>query len=1139
MKKVCFDGNSAAAHIAYLMSEVSAIYPITPSSTMAEVCDEWQAQGKKNIFDKKLDIVEMQSEAGAAGAVHGSLVGGALSTTFTASQGLLLMIPNMYKIAGELLPCVFHVAARALSTHALSIFGDHSDVMACRATGFAMLCSSSVQESMDFALASHLATLNSSIPFLHFFDGFRTSHEIQKIDMIELEDVKKVCPWDKIEQFKSRRLNPQNPTQMGTAQNPDIYFQNREACNSYHNSVYSHVVNAFKDVEKITGRSYAPFEYVGSKTAKRVVVLMGSASETMEDYVNFSLSQGEEIGVLKVRLYRPFNSKAFCDAIPNTCEKICVLDRTKESGSLYEPLALDVISALNENGKNIKVVAGRYGLGGKEFSYSHAKAVFDNLTFENPKNHFTVGIDDDVTNTSLEVNPFDINSNCYEMKFYGLGSDGTVSANKNSIKIIGENTQKFIQGYFEYDSKKSGSLTISHLRVSDHPIKKTFTLTSANFVACHNFSYVGKFDMLSGLKEKGTVLLNTTLSKNELSDFLPTDFVDTLKKKNAKLYIIDATKVANLCDLGNKINIVMQTAFFKITNIIDYKKARDLIKDAVRKTYGKKGEKIVNSNISAVDKTDELLEEVDISTLVGHEPQTQTCENKYYENFIRPIETKQGDSLKVSAFSPSGTVPTNTSRFEKRGVAENLPNWIPQNCIQCGQCVLSCPHACLKSKIFEGEELDAPNALGVPGKKFKLQLSPLDCTGCGVCASVCPVKNKALEMVRAKEILEKEKKNLEIFESLTPCANKFGSNTPKGLQFEESYFEFSGACAGCGETPYIKLATNLFGDRMIIANATGCSSIYGGSAPTCPYSQNKLGHGPSWASSLFEDNAEFGMGISIAQKSLKANALEQVNEFIASNTHPELNQELQSLTTLATPTSVEEIKSKLKSLPKTQLIDNLINNIDNLITKSVWIVGGDGWAYDIGYGGLDHILNSKENVNILVLDTEVYSNTGGQSSKSTPRGATAKFASLGKNTAKKDLGMIAMTHSNCYVAQVSLGADMLQTIKAFKEAESFDGPSLIIAYAPCINHGVNMKNSSLLMKQAVQSGYWQTYRFNPTKEQPLSVDSPAPSLDYKEFLLCQTRFKALSKTNPEQFEELLEESKNDALKRRERLLKLQ
>lgn len=1076
MRKVCYDANTAAAHIAYSMSEVSAIYPITPSSPMAESCDEWQTQGKLNIFDKQMKIVEMQSEAGAAGAVHGSLVAGALSTTFTASQGLLLMIPNMYKIAGELLPSVFHVAARALSTHALSIFGDHSDVMATRQTGFNMICSASVQESMDLALASHLVTLYSSIPVVHFFDGFRTSHEIQKIDEITLDEIKSVVPWDKIQEFKSRALDPNHPKQMGTAQNPDIYFQNREACNIYYEKAYEHILHAFSDVEKITGRHYSPYEFYGDKDAENVVVVMGSAGETLKDYVDYANSKGEKLGVVQVRVYRPFVASAFSNSIPNSAKRICVLDRTKESGSLYEPLALDAISAMGEQNRNIKVVAGRYGIGGKEFCYKHAKAVFDNLSCDKPKNHFAVGINDDVTNSSLTVDEsFDISSNCYEMRFYGLGSDGTVSANKNSIKIIGENTNKFVQGYFEYDSKKSGSVTISHLRVSDTPIRQPFNTTSCDFVACHNYSFIGKFDMLKGLKQNATVLLNTVLDEQGLSENLPRDFVEKLKQTHSRLFVVDATKIADENKLRGKINIIMQTAFFKISNIIPFDEACEKIKDATRKTYGKKGEEVVNANLAAVDQTTALLKEINVKNLKGKEIVENANQDKYYNDFIRPIILKNGDDIPVSKFSPDGSVPTDTSKFEKRGVAENVPCWIKENCIQCGRCVMSCPHACLNAKIFNDADtnIESAPAFGVKDAKYRLQLSPLDCTGCGVCSAVCPAKNKALVMTPINEILEKEKKNLEIFEQIQQIDTIFNKYSTKGLQFHKGYFEFSGACAGCGETPYIRLATALFGDKMVIANATGCSSIYGGSAPTCPYSKDKNGKGPAWASSLFEDNAEFGLGMALAESS----------------------------------------------------------------DKSIWIVGGDGWAYDIGYGGLDHVLNSGVNVNILVLDTEVYSNTGGQSSKATPRGATAKFASAGKKMAKKNLALIAMANANCYVSQVSLGADMEQTIKAFKEAQAFDGPSIIIAYAPCISHGINMSNSSLEMKNAVASGYWTTFRYNPTLPQPLVIDSPQPTLNFKDFLLSQNRFRALSKTNPDEFDKLLQECESDAKIRRKNIEK--
>ena len=1075
MRKVCYDANTAAAHIAYSMSEVSAIYPITPSSPMAESCDEWQAQGKLNIFDKQMKIVEMQSEAGAAGAVHGSLVAGALSTTFTASQGLLLMIPNMYKIAGELLPAVFHVAARALSTHALSIFGDHSDVMATRQTGFNMICSSSVQESMDLALVSHLSSLYSSIPVVHFFDGFRTSHEIQKIDEITLDEIKSIVPWDKIDEFKTRALNPNNPKQMGTAQNPDIYFQNREACNKFYEKAYEHILHAFSDVEKITGRHYSPYEFYGDKNAEYVVVVMGSAGETLKDYIDYQNSNGQKLGIVQVRVYRPFVASAFCQSIPLSAKRICVLDRTKESGSLYEPLALDVISALNEQGRNIQVFAGRYGLGGKEFCYKHAKSVFDNLGQPHPKNHFTVGIIDDVTNSSLPLDhDFDISTNCYEMRFYGLGSDGTVSANKNSIKIIGENTNKFVQGYFEYDSKKSGSVTISHLRVCDTPIRSAFNTTSCDFVACHNYSFIGKFDMLKGLKQNATVLLNTVLDEKGLSENLPKDFVDKLKKTSSHLFVVDATKIADENKLRGKINIIMQTAFFKISNIIPFNKACDLIKAATRKTYGKKGEEVVASNLNAVDQTNALLHEINVSNLVGREIEQNSNQDGYYNDFIRPIILKNGDDIPVSKFCPDGSVPTDTAKFEKRGVAENIPQWIKENCIQCGRCVMSCPHACLAAKVFkEDSDIESAPAFGVKDAKYRLQLSPLDCTGCGVCAAVCPAKNKALVMTETNKILEKEKNNLEKFEKIEQTDTIFNKFSTKGQQFHRGYFEFSGACAGCGETPYIRLATALFGDKMVIANATGCSSIYGGSAPTCPFSKDKNGKGPAWASSLFEDNAEFGLGMAMAEQN----------------------------------------------------------------DKSIWIIGGDGWAYDIGYGGLDHVLNSGANVNILVLDSEVYSNTGGQASKSTPRGATAKFASAGKKMAKKNLALMAMANNNCYVAQVSLGADMEQTIKAFKEAEAFDGPSIIIAYSPCISHGIDMSSSSLEMKNAVQSGYWTTFRFNPTLENPLTIDSPAPTVDFREFLLSQNRFRSLLKTNPSEFNLLLGECEKDAKTRRKNIEK--
>lgn len=1147
--KITVDGNTASAHIAYKLSEVAGIYPITPSSTMAEVCSTWADEGKQNIFGKTMIVREMQSEAGASGAVHGSLVCGALTTTFTASQGLLLMIPNMYKIAGELLPTVFHVSARALATHALSIFGDHSDVMAVRQTGFSMLCSSSVQECLDMALASHIATLNSSVPFLHFFDGFRTSHEIQKIEDISDEDIKSIYPYQKMQELKKMALDPLCPRQQGTAQNPDIFFQNREACNKKYSEVYGHVLNAFKNIEMITGRKYAPFEYYGHPKATYVLVIMGSGADTAIETINNLVEKGEKVGVVKVRLYRPFNTKAFCEALPKTTKKIAVLDRTKESASPIEPLCEDVAYALAENGLNIDVIGGRYGLGSKEFYPKHVYAVVENLKQKISKNHFTVGINDDVTYLSLTDNNFNLNDNLKEYKFYGLGSDGTVGANKNTIKIIGENTDNFVQGYFEYDSKKSGSLTTSHLRISSTPINKPYVIEKADLVAIHNFSFVDRYDLTNNLKPNSIVILNTALDKENVCKYLPQKFIEDLKNANSKLYIINAQKIAEEVGLGNKINVVMQTAFFKLANVIDYSIAKQKMQEAIKKTYGKKGDEVVTKNLQAIEKAESQIVQVEIKNSFAQNTLIKNTESDYYANFIEPIESLNGNSLKVSAFNERGFVPTNTSKFLKRGIAEKLPCWNSQNCIQCGLCVTACPHSVIHAKLLDPKEIKnapekfvTPNAYGVPEKKYKLQISPLDCTGCGVCSKVCPAKNKALVMVPAKAILEREKENYEYFKALNAQEVPFTTSIPKGLQFKKSYFEFSGACAGCGETPYIKIVSQLFGKDMIIANATGCSSIYGGNAPVCPYAKDASGNGPAWANSLFEDNAEFGMGMSFAIENNK----QMLKGYVETYLNKTKSKKIKELLTMwlennliLTHEEYENLTALLNKAPQSTELNNILLYKNYFTKKSLWVIGGDGWAYDIGYGGLDHLLASKQNVNILVLDSEVYSNTGGQASKSTPKGATAKFAGSGKGTKKKDLGQMAMSYGTAYVASVSLGADMSQTIKAFKEAEEYNGVSIIIAYAPCVNHGFDMSNSNGEMKKAVSSGYWNLYRFNPSKPKPLEIDSIEPTSSYKEFLLGESRFKALYKTNPALAEELFAESEKDAKTRRKALLNLQ
>lgn len=1172
------DGNTAASKIAYFLSEVAEIYPITPSSAMAENCDEWASKGKKNIFGNKLMIRELQSEAGAVGALHGSLSAGALSTTFTASQGLLLMIPTMYKIAGELLPTVFHVSARALATHALSIFGDQSDIMAVRSTGFNLLCSGSVQEVYDLALVAHIASLNTSLPFVHFFDGFRTSHEVQKIQEISEEDIKKVFPFDKVKEFKERALNPLKPMQKGTAQNPDIFFQNREACNTYYSKVYGEVEKAMQLVGNISGRYYKPFEYYGDKNAEQIIVMMGSGAQTVEETVDYLNKQGYKVGLVKVRLYRPFNAQAFCKIIPNSVKQIAVLDRTKESGAIGEPLYVDVLSALAENEKSyIKVLGGRYGLGSKEFTPDCVKAVFDNFKAQKPINGFTVGINDDVTNLSLPLTGFHLpNEDTISLKFFGLGSDGTVSANKNSIKIIGEHTNSFIQGFFEYDSKKSGSITISHLRISKHPIKSAYLVTSPDFIAIHNYSFVAKYNLIENLKQGGTVLLNTVLDQDGLSQELPLNFVEHLKKKNAKLFVINAQKIASDCGLGNKINVIMQSAFFKITNIVEPEKVYDSLKKAIHTTYGRKGEAIVNKNIVALDRGFSEIVEINIRALKGfdHEESKQNTD-KYFNEYIRPINRLEGDKLPVSAFSPDGNVPTGTTKFEKRGIALQCPEWLKDNCIQCGFCVMSCPHSALRAVLVKNENLglganaskknvpetfETKDALGVPNHQYKIQLSPLDCTGCGVCQSVCPAVNKALKMVLTTDILDKERQNYEFVKTLKQEKAPFPTDLPKGLQFLTSYFEYNYACGGCGETPYIRLATCLFGDSMIIANATGCSSIYGGSAPACPYTKDENGSGPAWANSLFENNAEFGFGIKLGINAKKQQLKENIEKFLGIQTedgeeksskiltekiNPELELELKNWLNepnKANKAEIEKIAQLLekeiktsKNHEKIETIKSIVENKDYLAKKSVWMIGGDGWAYDIGYGGLDHVLASDEDVNLLVLDTEVYSNTGGQSSKSTPKGAYAKFSASGKTTGKKDLGALAMNYPNAYVASVSMGADMIQCIKAFKEAEAHKGPSLIIAYSPCTNHGFNMSNTFLEMKKAVDSGYWFLYRNNPNAKIRFSLDSKEPKLDYEAFLMGESRYSSVAKQNPELAKKLFTQSAEDAKLRYKKL----
>ncbi len=1072
MKKKILDGNSATAYVAYAMSEIFAIYPITPSTPMAELCDKWTSEGKTNLFSKTPKVVEMQSEAGAAGVLHGALTAGALCTTFTASQGLLLMIPEMYKIAGELLPAVFHVSARSISTHALCIFGDHQDVMACRQTGFAMLCSSSVQEAHDFAFLAHLCSLQSSIPFLHFFDGFRTSHETTNVDVLEYDEMKSLVDERAVAHFRNRALTPNAPVCRGTAQNSDVYFQNREACNPYHVAVVEVVKGAMQRFGAATGRVYAPFEYVGAKDAEHVVVMMGSGSATMEETALHLNAQGKKTGLIKVRLYRPFSTSDFLSVLPKTCKKIAVLDRTKESGATGEPLFLDVCACVwaDETRKNVKIVGGRYGLGSKEFNPTCALAVFRNLESETPKHPFTVGIVDDVTFLSLPTDEKLILPmiNGVACKFYGLGSDGTVGANKNSVKIIGEHTDFFVQAYFCYDSRKSGGTTVSHVRFSNTPIEKSYLVENADFIACHNPSYLGRIDMLDSLKTGGIFLLNCPWQGEELWAHIPKSIQRVLVEKKAQFYVADATKLAFEVGLKGRTSVVMQALFFLLNErLLPYEKAISLLKEQLISTFTPKGERVVNANLLAVDKAKETLVKVDVPSarigLTNAEDAPQT--NAYFSDFIAPILRLEGDKLPVSAFHADGSVPTGTTKLEKHGAPQLLPKWIKENCIQCNQCAFVCPHACIRPFLFANETkretaFDGLPALGVPNHTFRIQVSPLDCMGCSVCANTCPTKEKALVMTNADEIFDTANENWKFAETLpfVDVSQKFKRDGVKGSQFFPPLFEFSYACAGCGETPYIKVLTQLFGEKIVVANATGCSSIYGASAPTCPYTKNENGKGPAWASSLFEDNAEFGLGIRLAY------------DFRGED------------------------------------------------GRSVWLIGGDGWAYDIGFNGLDHVLSMGERVRVLVLDSEVYSNTGGQASKATPTGARARFVYDGKKRAKKNLGLMAMCYGDVYVAQVSMGADKAQFLRALIEAENFQGSALIIAYSPCIAHGVSMENCMREEKRAVDSGHFPLFRFNPERKKqgknPFLLDSKAPDGSLSEFYDGEGRFSSLQKTRP-------------------------
>ncbi len=1153
IRKETMDGNTAASYVAYAFSEVAAIYPITPSSTMGELADAWSSEGRKNMFGLPVEVIEMQSEAGAAGAVHGALSAGAMTTTYTASQGLMLMLPNMHKIAGEMLPSVFHVSARSLACQSLSIFGDHSDVMSARNTGWAMMAGSSVQEVLDLAVICHLATLKSKVPFLNFFDGFRTSNEIQKIEVMDYDDLAELLPTKSIEEFRSRAMNPENPRVKVGAQNPDVYFQGRETVNKYYEATPAIVQDYMDLYAKKYGRQYHCFDYFGAEDADRIIVTMGSGCDTIEESINYLNNHGYKVGLVKIRLYRPFDTDLFAKAIPSSVRKIAVLDRTKEPGSIGEPLYLDVVTALKDKAKDIKIIGGRYGLSSKEFTPTMVKAVYDHLNGKCFHN-FTVGINDDLTHLSLSLkDKIDTTpEGTISCKFWGLGSDGTVGANKNSIKIIGDNTEMYAQGYFQYDSKKSGGITRSHLRFGKKPIQSPYLVQDADFIACHNQAFIGRYDLLEGIKEGGTFLLNSNFDSCEVFSKLTKDMQETIIEKNIKLYNIHALKIAEEVGLGNRINSVMQTAFFLISGVLDRKAAIGMIKDAIKNTYQKKGDEVVKMNWESVDKTDEALTQIEV-------PKEITCENcppkklipddadDFTKDIIEPIMREKGDQISVSKMPLDGYVPSGTTRLEKRGVAAHVPHWIPEKCIQCNFCSLVCPHASIRVKLIEKDKLkDAPDtfktleAMGKDKEKynFKVQVYIEDCQGCKNCVIECP--KQALEMKCVEEAREAgEFENELFFESLPNdvISSVMKETTIKGSQFKQPLLEFSGACAGCGETPYVKLITQLYGDRMIIANATGCSSIWGGTFPTIPYCKNKDGEGPTWANSLFEDNSEYGFGMRLAVDSNRRYLKLNIDNLLETGTSKDLEECLKKAIQnwnkydQETKTNVKTIKKLLPKALGNEKTDKFVAKIIELqnyfIPKSVWAFGGDGWAYDIGFGGLDHVLASNRNINVLVMDTEVYSNTGGQASKATPLGSIAKFAESGKNTVKKDLGMMLMSYGYIYVASVAMGYDKNQLMKAITEAENYDGPSIIIAYAPCINHGVDMSLTQKEEKLAVDSGYWINYRYNPELKKegknPLQLDSKEPKVPVTDFLDKEKRYSSLKSSFPEKFNEYREE----------------
>ncbi len=1175
-KKGTMDGNSAAAYVSYAFTDVAAIYPITPSSNMAEETDKMAAAGAKNLFGRPVKIVEMQSEGGAAGAVHGSLAAGALTTTYTASQGLLLMIPNMYKIAGELLPGVINVSARAIASHALSIFGDHSDIYACRQTGFAMLCSTNPQEVMDLGAVAHLAAIKGRLPFMHFFDGFRTSHEISKIEKWDYADLDEMLDKEALREFRNRSLNPESPAQRGTAQNPDVFFQAREASNTYYDNIIGVTEEYMNKVNEKIGTNYKLFNYYGARNAEHVIIAMGSVNDTIEETIDYLNKNGGKVGLVKVRLYRPFSAKHLISALPSSVKKISVLDRTKEPGSIGEPLYLDVLAALaGSKFEGVPVYTGRYGLGSKDTTPAQIIAVYRNMEKARPKKRFTIGIEDDVTNLSLPVkeNPDTTPRGTHSCKFWGLGSDGTVGANKNSIKIIGDNTDMYAQGYFAYDSKKSGGVTISHLRFGKKPIKSAYYVNKADFVACHNPSYVDKYDIVEDIKPGGIFLLNCAWDEAELDKHLPAKMKQYIAKNDIKMYTINATQIAKDLGLGGRVNTILQSAFFKLAKIIPAETAVDLMKKAATKSYGKKGEQVVAMNHNAIDSGMQNVKKVNVPAEWA-KAKDEVVEVKaagdnqklvdYVNNILTPINAQRGDALPVSAFKDmaDGEVPLGSSQYEKRGIAVDVPEWNPENCIQCNFCSYVCPHAVIRPVAMTKAEADkAPASMktvpmtGMPDMQFSMTISALDCTGCGSCANVCPGKKgvKALTMKPLDTQLEQQDAFAYGFglPEKKEVAEKFKPTTVKGSQFKQPLLEFSGACAGCGETPYAKLVTQLFGDRMYIANATGCSSIWGGSAPSTPYTVNKQGKGPAWQNSLFEDNAEFGYGMYLANVAIRDRLAEKAavlaegsdaavkaaaKEWLDTMTDGDANS-------VAAEKFTEALKASKAKGDEKKIIDEILADSKYLAKKSIWIFGGDGWAYDIGFGGLDHVLASGEDVNVLVFDTEVYSNTGGQASKSTPEGAIAQFAATGKSVKKKDLAAIAMSYGYVYVAQIAQGADYNQCIKAFAGAESYHGPSLIIAYAPCINHGIKggMGISQTEEKKAVTSGYWNLFRYDPRRadegQNPFVLDSKEPTGEYKEFALNEVRYSALMRSNPERSEKLLDQAAATAKEKYENLVK--